>query len=82
MTSAQRNLLLGFAVLGLGAAARYAMEVGLDTAHDRARELAAYVRERLVTLPGVRVLDRGPELCAIATAAIEGRNAKELKLAC
>jgi selenocysteine lyase/cysteine desulfurase len=68
-------------VLGLGAAARYAMEVGLDTARDRARELAGYVRDRLGGLPGVRVLDRGPELCAIATAAFEGRNGKDLKLA-
>ena len=68
-------------VLGLGAAARYAVEVGLETARDRARELAAYARERLSTLPGVRVLDRGPELCAIATAAFEGHHAKDLKLA-
>ena len=68
-------------VLGLGAAARYAADVGLETACDRARDLAAYVRERLSALPGVRVLDRGPELCAIATAAIEGRDAKALKLA-
>ena len=68
-------------VLGLGAAARYAMEVGLDTARDRARELAAYVRDRIGSLPGARVLDRGPELCAIATAAFEGRNAGDLKLA-
>lgn len=53
----------------------------METARDRARDLAAYVRERVATLPGVRVLDRGPELCAIATAAIEGRHAKDVKLA-
>ena len=68
-------------VLGLGAAARYANEVGLDSARTRSRELAAYVRDRLAALPGVRVLDRGPELCAIATATFEGRHAKDLKLA-
>lgn len=68
-------------VLGLGAAARYALDVGLETARDRARELAAYVRQRLETVPGVRVLDRGPELCAIATASIAGRDSKEIKLA-
>ncbi|HEX2249527.1 MAG TPA: aminotransferase class V-fold PLP-dependent enzyme [Gemmatimonadales bacterium] len=68
-------------VLGLGAAARYANEVGLEVARDRARDLAEYVRERLGDLQGTRVLDRGPELCAIATAAIEGRNAGEVKLA-
>jgi cysteine desulfurase/selenocysteine lyase len=68
-------------VLGLGAAARYALDVGLDTARDRARELAGYVRNRLSAVPGARVLDRGAELCAIATAAFEGRSSKELKLA-
>jgi selenocysteine lyase/cysteine desulfurase len=68
-------------VLGLGAAARYALEVGLATARDRARDLAGYVRDRLMTLPGVRVLDSGPELCAITTAAILGHDAKDIKLA-
>jgi selenocysteine lyase/cysteine desulfurase len=68
-------------VLGLGAAARYALEVGLEIAGDRARDLARYVRQRLAELPKVRVLDRGPALCAIATAKVEGRDAKELKLA-
>jgi selenocysteine lyase/cysteine desulfurase len=67
-------------VLGLGAAARYAAQVGLELARDRARELAAYARESLATLPGVRVLDRGPELCAIATATFIGREANDLKL--
>jgi selenocysteine lyase/cysteine desulfurase len=68
-------------VLGLGAAAAYALDVGLDTARDRARELAAYARTRLAMLPGVRVLDRGPDLCAIVTAAVAGRDTKEIKLA-
>lgn len=68
-------------VLGLGAAARYALEVGLRTARNRSRDLAAFARERLRTVPGVRVLDRGPELCAIVTAAIGKHNAKDIKLA-
>jgi selenocysteine lyase/cysteine desulfurase len=68
-------------VLGLGAAARYALEVGIETARDRSRDLAAYTRDRLATVPRVRVLDRGPELCAIVTAALEGHHAKEVKLA-
>jgi selenocysteine lyase/cysteine desulfurase len=68
-------------VLGLGAAAAYALDVGVDNARGRARELAAYARTRLAMLPGVRVLDRGPELCAIVTAAVAGRDTKEIKLA-
>jgi selenocysteine lyase/cysteine desulfurase len=67
-------------VLGLGAAAQYAAAVGLDTARDRARELADYARDRLATLPGVRILDRGPELCAIVTIAVAGRDTTEIKL--
>jgi selenocysteine lyase/cysteine desulfurase len=67
-------------VLGLGAAATYALEVGLDTARDRARQLAAYARKRLADLPGVRVLDRGPELCAIVTASVAGWDTTEIKL--
>ena len=68
-------------VLGLGAAATYALDVGLENARHRARELAAYARARLAMLPEVRVLDRGPELCAIVTAAVAGRDTKEIKLA-
>jgi selenocysteine lyase/cysteine desulfurase len=67
-------------VLGLGAAAQYALEVGIETARDRARELAEYARRRLAAVPGVRVLDRGPELCAIVTVAVAGRDTNDIKL--
>ncbi len=36
---------------------------------------------RLADIPGVRVLDRGPELCAIVTIAIAGRDTTDIKLA-
>ena len=68
-------------VLGLGAAVRYALEVGIDTACDRARALAAYARAKLAEVPGVRVLDRGRELCAIVTAQPGNRAGAEIKLA-
>jgi selenocysteine lyase/cysteine desulfurase len=69
-------------VLGLGAAARYAMDtVGIGTARHRAGSLAAYARTRLAALPGVRVLDRGADLCAIVTVEPGGRAAPEIKLA-
>jgi selenocysteine lyase/cysteine desulfurase len=67
-------------VLGLGAAANYALEVGLDSARDRARQLAVHARKRLADVPGVRVLDRGPELCAIVTASVAGWDTAEIKL--
>jgi len=66
-------------VVGMGAAADYARAVG-EVAFHRSRALAAYARERLSALPPLRVLDRGREKGAIATVAIAGRNAAEVKL--
>lgn len=68
------------AVLGLGAAALYALDVGLETARDRARALAADARLKLAEVPGARVLDRGAELCAIVTVALGGLDADAVKL--
>ncbi|HEX6993710.1 MAG TPA: aminotransferase class V-fold PLP-dependent enzyme [Gammaproteobacteria bacterium] len=57
-------------VLGLAAAARYARDVGLDAIQRRVRALADRLRAGLAAIDGVRVLDRGPELCAIVSAAL------------
>ncbi len=65
-------------VIGTGVAARYALEVGLDETRERVRALAAGLRERLPAIPGVRVLDRGTDLCAIVTVAVEGWTPKDL----
>jgi selenocysteine lyase/cysteine desulfurase len=65
-------------VLGMGEAARYALEVGIEEGGRRASELAALLRERLGTLPGLRVRDRGERLCAIVTAEVAGRDATEI----
>ena len=68
-------------VLGAGAAAGYALGVGIGKAQERSWGLAASVRERLAEMDGIRVLDRGRSLCAIATAELGGRNAEQVKLA-
>ena len=65
-------------VLGLGAAARYLTDVGIDVAHDRAFALAARAREGLSRIPGVRVLDRGVNPCAIVTAAVGSLDASDV----
>ena len=65
-------------LLGMGAAARYACDVGIAAAGARAAELAAYARRRLEELPRVRVLDRGPQLCAIVAAEIGAASAPEI----
>ena len=66
-------------VAGLCEAARYALDVG-STGPDRARALAAQLRERLGEIREVRVLDRGRERCAIVTVDVADRDAAELKL--
>lgn len=65
-------------VLGLGAAAKYAAEVGVERGGMRARMLATRLRTVLAALPGLRVLDRGAELAAIVTVEVAGRAAADL----
>jgi selenocysteine lyase/cysteine desulfurase len=63
--------------LGLAAAVRYAIEVGLEPITLRASALAAKLRLLLDGIDGVRVLDRGREHCAIVTVAVDGWNADD-----
>lgn len=65
-------------VLGLGVAARYALEVGVGEAAARAHALAAEARRLFGAIAGVRLLDRGMRLSAIATFAVEGHDARDL----
>src|SRR6266704_484871 len=66
-------------IVGLGAAARYALATG-PLGHERAWRLAALLRERLEAVPEGRLLDRGRERCAIVTLDVRGQNAAELEL--
>jgi selenocysteine lyase/cysteine desulfurase len=68
-------------VLGTAEAARYAQNVGLDAVQARVRHLADRLRRSLAPLDGVRVLDRGPELCGIVSAATPERDARSLMFA-
>lgn len=67
-------------VLGLGEAARYALDVGIEVAGARANELAGLVRRRLADMPGVRPIEPGARLSAIVTAAVDGWEADDLVL--
>ncbi len=68
-------------VLGCAEAARYALRVGLDVIAPRATGLAARLREGLAALPGVRVLDRGPDPAALVTFDVAGWEAQPCKRA-
>jgi selenocysteine lyase/cysteine desulfurase len=63
-------------VLGLGAATRQALDLGLDAIGARSVTLGARLRDQLAALPGVTVHDLGQTRCAIVTAKIEGLAAE------
>ena len=67
-------------ILGMGAAARYTLDLGLDMIERRVGELSDRLRRGLQAIEGARVLDRGPRLCGIVTAWIEGMQPRELVL--
>lgn len=61
--------------LGLGAAARYAVAAGVGATSARAHRLAAQVRERVSAIAGLRCVDHGEQLSAIAAFACDGVEA-------
>ena len=65
-------------VLGMGRAARYALDLGLELIRERAWTLAESLRERLTELRSVKVQDKGEERCAIVTLSTEGRQPLDL----
>ncbi|WP_049561398.1 aminotransferase class V-fold PLP-dependent enzyme [Nonomuraea sp. SBT364] len=68
-------------VLGSAAAVAYAREVGMAAIARRTPALAARLRDRLAVIPGVRVLDRGPQLGGLVTFGIKGWEAQPFKAA-
>lgn len=65
-------------VLGMGRAAQYAQELGLEVIRERAWALAESLRERVAELEGVHVEDRGEERCAIVTVSTAGHPPLDL----
>jgi selenocysteine lyase/cysteine desulfurase len=68
-------------VVGLGAAVRQALDLGLDAIAERATALGGRLRQRLDALPGVSTHDLGRVRCAIVTARVDGRPAAEVAAA-
>jgi selenocysteine lyase/cysteine desulfurase len=67
--------------LGLGAAAEYALAVGVEAIAARVEALAESLRERLRALPGVTVRDQGVRRCGIVTFTIAGHEPDAIRAA-
>lgn len=65
-------------VLGQGAAAKYALDVGVEVAQERSWMLAARLRASLEKIQGSRLLDRGKTPCAIVTVAFDRVSAQDI----
>ena len=65
--------------LGLGKAVDYAMSWGIESIWQRSWGLAAILRAKLASVPGVVVRDVGMEKCAIVTFTMEGRDPQRIK---
>jgi selenocysteine lyase/cysteine desulfurase len=68
-------------VLGLGAAVRQCLELGLPAITERAVALGARLREQLDALPAVSTHDLGAQRCAIVTAGVAGVPAAQVAAA-
>jgi selenocysteine lyase/cysteine desulfurase len=66
------------ATLGLGAAARYALDVGVERSWPRIQMLADRLRHALSGEPGITVVDQGEVKCGIVTFTVRGQKPAEL----
>jgi selenocysteine lyase/cysteine desulfurase len=57
-------------VLGSSKAIEYCLALGEDRIEQRVKMLANSLRRGLQSLPGVRVLDRGPQVCGLVTFTV------------
>lgn len=62
---------------GLGAAVRYALEIGINDIQDRAWSLADFLRARLGTITGAKLRDAGAQQSAIVSFTIDGLEPRE-----
>ena len=69
------------AKIGLGVAVRYALDIGVDVAWSRIRQLATRLRRRLDEIDGVTVRDKGAVQCGIVTFDVDGVDSARVKAA-
>ena len=64
--------------LGLGAAVKYALNIGLTNIESRTRALGVAIRAMLIDVPGVSVWENDRCSCAIATFSLRGFPAEAI----
>jgi len=64
--------------LGLGSAIDYALALDLEQTYPVGQGLGAELRSRLEEIQGVRIHDRGNELCGIVSFTMEGRGPNDI----
>jgi cysteine desulfurase/selenocysteine lyase len=65
--------------LGLIAAFRYALDLGLDAIESAVRDRGEHLRAGLAELPGVTVHDLGAKRCGLVTFAVDGVPAEQVR---
>jgi selenocysteine lyase/cysteine desulfurase len=65
--------------IGLRAAVRYALNLGLDNVWQSVEALGNELRERLADVKGVKVRDRGRVRCGIVTLTKDGEDAAAIR---
>lgn len=66
-------------MIGLGVAANYACEIGIDRIHDRVTRLASLIRTGCQRMPGVHIEDAPDTVCGIVTMTSDRHDATEIK---
>lgn len=69
------------AKMGLGIAAEYVLEIGIEAIWERVQHIAGMMRQQLQQLKGATVQDRGRLLCGIVSFTMEGKRPEDVKQA-
>lgn len=64
--------------IGLGAAVDYLTQLGMDAIAAREQALLEYATQRLLTVPGLRIIGTAPHKAAVISFTIDGAHAHDL----
>ena len=65
-------------VMGLGAAIDYLNAIGLKTIHAWEQELLAYATDKLIAIPGLRIIGTAPQKGSLISFVVDGAHALDI----